>query len=584
MPSPAAWRELGLSPTRDLAAIRRAYAARLRQVRPDQDAAGFRALREAYEQVLAWAREEQPDAARWPDEEAGHGAPEGTGGDDAGPGAAAADCGRASDAGARSGFPAEDLVDPATGLGESSTGGPRPGSDLSPAGASAEAVPLEEVYDPERWLEPLLVLLDRDPPAREDELRVAFEAAMAHGAHASLAQWSGFGAALAAHLAEHGLRAWPILEQAARRFGWDNVRLRDHDEPLRRMQSSLAQLSRAKAQLQDWRTRHRAAFARLERPLPAAPLRRWLDGLVDAPLMRRLLDEPHFDGNPLAARAGNPGTLAWWQLRLPLLLAARSAALADLVVAGAVAATACWPDAERSAAAAWTTAWGLPLAWIWILLRPAFERRPELARARPPGLLPVAAALLPLAMMLAAGGHPLMAWLVVLAMLARQSARAVSMARHRPIPGADPWRGRWFSALALLAVACWGLLTSTGCAGPPAWAVAALVVAVLSAPATCIPAAALPDTSEDTVRVRPDRRRAMAVAYCTFSILAAAVVEIVRAPLRAAGEAAGPCAPPLVDSGLQGFLPAYYACLLLALMLLTAALGKRPQAPAPSGT
>jgi hypothetical protein len=43
------WRHLGIPPTTDPAALRLAYAARLKQVRPDTDPAGFRALREAFE-------------------------------------------------------------------------------------------------------------------------------------------------------------------------------------------------------------------------------------------------------------------------------------------------------------------------------------------------------------------------------------------------------------------------------------------------------------------------------------------------------------------------------------------------------
>jgi len=46
---PEIWRHLGIPPTTDPAALRLAYAARLKQVRPDTDPAGFRALREAFE-------------------------------------------------------------------------------------------------------------------------------------------------------------------------------------------------------------------------------------------------------------------------------------------------------------------------------------------------------------------------------------------------------------------------------------------------------------------------------------------------------------------------------------------------------
>ncbi|MGD7412799.1 molecular chaperone DnaJ, partial [Ralstonia pseudosolanacearum] len=47
------WAVLDIAPTQDARQIRRAYAARLKAVRPDEDAAGFQALREAYEWALA---------------------------------------------------------------------------------------------------------------------------------------------------------------------------------------------------------------------------------------------------------------------------------------------------------------------------------------------------------------------------------------------------------------------------------------------------------------------------------------------------------------------------------------------------
>ena len=46
------WSELGTLPTRDAAAIRRAYAIRLKSSRPDQDPQGFARLRDAYERAL----------------------------------------------------------------------------------------------------------------------------------------------------------------------------------------------------------------------------------------------------------------------------------------------------------------------------------------------------------------------------------------------------------------------------------------------------------------------------------------------------------------------------------------------------
>ena len=50
------WDILGLAPTKDLGAIRRAYAAAAAQYNPEDHPEEFLAVRQAYEQAVAYAR------------------------------------------------------------------------------------------------------------------------------------------------------------------------------------------------------------------------------------------------------------------------------------------------------------------------------------------------------------------------------------------------------------------------------------------------------------------------------------------------------------------------------------------------
>ena len=71
------WEQLGIGPTTDAAAIKRAYALKLRRTRPDDDARAYQRLREAYDRALWWARHavQDVDEAVPPTDATGPGAP-----------------------------------------------------------------------------------------------------------------------------------------------------------------------------------------------------------------------------------------------------------------------------------------------------------------------------------------------------------------------------------------------------------------------------------------------------------------------------------------------------------------------------
>lgn len=56
------WEILGIEPTRDQGAVRRAYAAAAARYNPEEHPEEFLAVRQAYEQALAFARSAEEPA------------------------------------------------------------------------------------------------------------------------------------------------------------------------------------------------------------------------------------------------------------------------------------------------------------------------------------------------------------------------------------------------------------------------------------------------------------------------------------------------------------------------------------------
>lgn len=69
------WTLLGIEPTTELAAIKKAYALKLRVTRPDDDAEAYQALRGAYERAQQWVKWQQQEASPAREEPAAVSAP-----------------------------------------------------------------------------------------------------------------------------------------------------------------------------------------------------------------------------------------------------------------------------------------------------------------------------------------------------------------------------------------------------------------------------------------------------------------------------------------------------------------------------
>jgi len=252
------WRRLGIEPTTDQGAIRRAYADALRAMDVDADVAGFTALRDARDTALAWARQQPRDEAPPPlaDEQAPPKAPEDTSPQDAAfePGtwphaaprldgwAGAADLVAGEDHGHDALVPPLP-ISPAQGPADSQFGVDRP-TLLAPEWTFDEApsVRLSPAKDPRedgpRADHALHALLLEGPGTEFGLTDNEREAALGHLA-ALVARADGGGVDLWSRteewLAETLARSWPrsapLLDSAARTFGWADRPATTGDSP-----------------------------------------------------------------------------------------------------------------------------------------------------------------------------------------------------------------------------------------------------------------------------------------------------------------------------------------------------------------
>jgi hypothetical protein len=178
------WRTLGLDPTEDRGAIRRAYASKLRQIDPDRDVEGYTRLRNARDHALALAQSTVPGEVREPvtaDER-------------------------------RDEWPDE----------------PRPDEAAEELEGSASSRPLGD--EPEQPLAPQILLgilfpagQTSEEPLDRDELMAAEQALAAilgQAETSSIDEQAGIENWLAHHLASSWPRSAWLVEQAALAFGW----------------------------------------------------------------------------------------------------------------------------------------------------------------------------------------------------------------------------------------------------------------------------------------------------------------------------------------------------------------------------
>jgi hypothetical protein len=347
---------LGLEATRDRAVIRRAYAARLKLTNPEDDPAGFQALRAAYERALAYAgpapggaaarRREPPvvvpeveveprafeellEVREAPDE-AGDGTPRPERSRDWRP--AAQTEAKTGDGGARShGWRSPD---------------PSPPPDPQPGKLRAwrPADPPPEIFDETVRRDyaartDALTRLAADAAATPEALQAALAAFLASPMLEDMARHSGAERWLAALITRNTPRTDPLLAPAIAYFGWDATRVGPRSDAgarvlARREDLRFLQTSRVVGNV------HHGALAALTRK----PARwRWVLNRLTFGLGRRVRDF-------LAViRTERPGLIAsldadavaWWDRYLarprlgPIAILATTAALAMTLIAWA---------------------------------------------------------------------------------------------------------------------------------------------------------------------------------------------------------------------------------------------------------
>ncbi len=271
------WQVLGIERTRDRGEIRRAYAARLKVTNPEDDAEGFKALRAAYEQALAYASGGQRTATV----------------------SIAPPAKPPRKAGTRPVTPEPVISEPAAPAG--------------PAPEPQPAPPHDDLAVFRDARQRLALLLNTGSTAGADELEAAFNAVIHAEAMGRIDVRDEAENALAWMLANAAPRADAILVAAITYFGWSTHKITRHTPPT--VQQILARANSLVliGQMKRKGGAYNGAWKILSAPPAPASLRQRLFGPTHEEMARLL---KAIDGNSVLRADVHSQTLAQWEARL----------------------------------------------------------------------------------------------------------------------------------------------------------------------------------------------------------------------------------------------------------------------------
>jgi hypothetical protein len=282
------WQILELAPTGDETAIRRAYAQKLKRIRPEEDATGFARLRAAYEQALRMAR----SAKGLPSPTPAQASPAPLEGPDAVPVAVE---------------PPSSVWAPVTAPAATPSVASAPdGPATSPnsAAAGAKDAPQSSVEDLRRAYLHLQQLI-RSPSAGASELCRALDACFHAPALTNLQTHLQFESSIANLLKTTQPRAECLLEPTIAHFGWRNQAGVGRPDLLRGL-VSYADSVRVLANARSASPRALAAITKAPRPLILR------SGILFARLDTRVRELLGEIGAQMPVTV-HPGALEWWQ-------------------------------------------------------------------------------------------------------------------------------------------------------------------------------------------------------------------------------------------------------------------------------